>query len=132
MTDDAGATARGRLMVRFYRTASGNEVVADEIRALGTEVRAEVLRTIRRRARHEHFDREDEMIRDRISALRITHQGAEYRVLYALVGTHSEVLLAVRALNKQARRLPLPDLRLAQRRLADWEGRGRGTSNPYR
>lgn len=48
-----------------------------------------------------------------------------FRVLFAAEGKHGQVLLALEAFSKKTRRTPPQLLTLAERRLADWRGRGR-------
>jgi len=113
-----------KLTVRFYTTAAGNRTVANELDGFGTDARAEVVSAIHRRSKGTQFPREDEHVKGRIRAIRTTFEGCEYRTLYALVGVHDEVLLCVHALNKKETKLPQSVIKLAERRLADWEARG--------
>jgi phage-related protein len=47
-----------------------------------------------------------------------------YRILFASEGRSGQVLLALEAFSKKTRTTPAPNLRLAERRLADWRRRG--------
>jgi phage-related protein len=114
-----------RLKVRFYSTATGNRTVVNELDGLGTAARAEMISAIRRRSAGTQFLREDEHVKGRIRAIRTTCEGCEYRALYALLGAHDEVLLCVHVLNKKWRKLPRSVIKLAEKRLTDWETRGR-------
>src|ERR671911_2343792 len=46
-------------------------------------------------------------------------------VLFATEGAKSQVLLAVSAFTKKTQKTPVAEIRLAERRLADWRRRGR-------
>jgi phage-related protein len=105
---------------RFYRTAMGAEVARDELRALGDRPRAAVTDAIKRRRRGASLPREIEHLRGEVSALRVTFDGCEYRVLYAEVGNNSEVLLGLVVLEKKSKKLPASELKKAERRLKDW------------
>lgn len=110
--------------VRFYKTATGAELFRSELDKLGFEAKAELVAAIRRRSRGQHLPREDEQVRGRIRSIRATYDGCEYRALYAFVGAHDEVLLALHAINKKFQRLPKAVIDRAASRLADWERHG--------
>ena len=113
-----------KLRVRFYRTATGKQIVKEELLALGVAPRAAVLAAISRRSHLSHFSREDELVKGPIRSIRTTLDGNEYRVLYALVGKHDHVILGLHALNKKSKKLPPQALKTAETRLKDWEARG--------
>jgi phage-related protein len=115
---------RPRLTVRLYHTATGRQVFKEDLDSLGAGPRAEILQAMARRRLGQQFHREDELVRDRIRAVRATYEGSEYRALYALVGRHDEVFLALHLINKKSRKLPARAIKLAENRLADWEARG--------
>lgn len=121
MTESAAPESK---KVRFYRTAGGARLVEDELNALSAAARAEVMSAIGRRKRGEQFPREDEQVEGRLRAIRSTFDGCEYRLLYAFVGTHDEVLLGLELVNKKTRKLSRATIRLARSRLGDWESRG--------
>jgi phage-related protein len=64
-------------------------------------------------------------LRGDIYEVRASGDRAAYRVLFAAEGAKSQVLLAVSAFTKKTQKAPLPEIRLAERRLADWRRRGR-------
>jgi phage-related protein len=64
-------------------------------------------------------------LRGEIYEVRATGARAAYRVLFATEGAKSQVLLAVSAFTKTTQKTPLREIRLAERRLADWRRRGR-------
>lgn len=110
-------------MVRLYSTSTGNQIVKDEIKALGPGG-VELISAAKRRSRGEQFSREDEQVRGRIRAIRSTYDGDEYRLLYALVGKHDQVILGLHACGKKSKKLPQKTIKLAEKRLKDWEGNG--------
>jgi phage-related protein len=48
-----------------------------------------------------------------------------FRILFAPEGRHKQVLLALHGFSKKTQKTPPEQLRLAERRLADWRMRGR-------
>jgi len=48
-----------------------------------------------------------------------------YRLLFATEGRKSRILLSLLVLSKRTQRTPMRDLRVAERRLADWRRRAR-------
>jgi hypothetical protein len=63
-------------------------------------------------------------LRGEIYEVRASGARAAYRVLFASEGAKSQVLLAVSAFTKKTQRTPPAEIRLAERRLADWRRRG--------
>ncbi|MGH3488533.1 MAG: type II toxin-antitoxin system RelE/ParE family toxin [Actinopolymorphaceae bacterium] len=108
---------------RFYRSATGRDVVRDELLDLGVAARAAVAEAMRRIARSEHFPYEQEHIAGDLHAVRVFLEGCTYRVLYAREGAHDHILLALHTFQKKDRKLPLTARRLAERRLRDWRSR---------
>lgn len=49
-----------------------------------------------------------------------------YRILFATEGRYSQVFLALEGFKKKTQRTPPEAIRLAERRLASWRGRGSG------
>lgn len=109
---------------RHYTTADGNQVVRAELDALHVTVRAAVVEAMKRRQRGEQFPHEEERVGGRLHAVRVTVEGNEYRVLYASVGAHDQVLLGLHVLAKKSQKLPRQAREKAERRLRDWEQRG--------
>jgi phage-related protein len=108
---------------RFYRTDDGREIVRDELEALPRDARATLAEALKRRERGQQLRREEEHVRGRVHAVRVTVDGQEYRALYATVAPHDEILLAVRVLAKTTRKLPKQEIDLAFQRLRTWEER---------
>ena len=52
-----------------------------------------------------------------------------YRILFATEGRYSQVFLALEGFKKKTQRTPPETIRLAERRLASWRGRG-GADSP--
>jgi phage-related protein len=57
--------------------------------------------------------------------IRADGRQATYRVLFSTEGQHSQVLLALSSFSKKTQRTPPEEIRLAERRLADWRARAR-------
>lgn len=100
-------------------------MVKDELADLGVHARAAVTEAMARRRRGEQFHYEDERIDAELRAVRVFYDGCTYRLIYATVASHDQVLLGLHVLHKKDRRLPIRARRLAHKRLADWETRGR-------
>jgi phage-related protein len=119
------ASKPARRRWRFYRTAGGGTQVRefltssrlpagdrDEVLAAMKDVQINGLNV----ARH---------VRGEIFEVRASGARAAYRVLFATEGAKSQVLLAVSAFTKKTQKTPVAEIRLAERRLADWRRRGR-------
>jgi phage-related protein len=109
---------------RFYRTVGGATPVRDFLTssALPGGDRDEILAAMKdvqinglTVARH---------LRGEIYEVRASGARAAYRVLFATEGAKSQVLLAVSAFTKTTQKTPPTEIRLAERRLADWRRRG--------
>jgi phage-related protein len=107
---------------RDYRTAAGRRPVKEFLEALSDddvarvtaameEVEAEGLRA----ARH---------LRNAIYEIRTDGRGGIYRVLFAQQGRRNQVFLALVPFKKKTQKTPTQMIRLAERRLRDWEKRG--------
>lgn len=57
--------------------------------------------------------------------MRADGKGVIYRVLFAPQGKHKQVFLSLEALKKKTQKTPPQALRLARRRLLDWQRRGK-------
>lgn len=49
---------------------------------------------------------------------------AAYRVLFASVANRGRILLSLEVFSKKTQKTPPAKIKLAKKRLADWEGRG--------
>lgn len=56
--------------------------------------------------------------------MRADGRGVIYRILFAPQGKHKQVFLSLEALKKKTQKTPPEAIRLAKRRLSDWERRG--------
>jgi phage-related protein len=59
-----------------------------------------------------------------IYEVRADGKGVIYRVLFAPQGKHKQVFLFLEAIKKKTQKTPADVIRLAKRRLRDWESRG--------
>ena len=63
-----------------------------------------------------------------IYEVRADGKGVIYRVLFAPQGKNKQVLLSLEAVKKKTQKTPPQTIRLARRRLLDWQRRGKGLS----
>ena len=103
-------TAVGRRPVREFLEALSNEDAA-AVAAAMKEVREEGLKA----ARH---------LGQGIYEVRADGDRVIYRILFASQGRHGQVLLALMGFKKKTQKTPPQMIRLARRRLQDWEERG--------
>jgi len=108
---------------RFYVTAFGRRVVDDFLDARSDDDAAELhaaMRDVRdvglRAARH---------LRAEIYEARADGKDNSYRILFASEGSKGRVLLGLHVIDKRTQKTPPREIRLAERRLADWRSRGR-------
>lgn len=106
---------------RDYRTAAGRRPVNEFISALSDADAASVAAAMKdvqmngtRAARH---------LRGEIYEVRADGDRVTYRVLFAVEGRSSQVLLALEAVKKTSQKAGPDVIALAQRRLADWRRR---------
>jgi phage-related protein len=119
---DVGSDRRVTHRWRDYRTASGRRPVKEALDALGDDdlaavvaAMAEVRRVGLRAARH---------LEGEIYEVRADGDRVIYRVLFAPQGRRKQVFLSLEAFEKKTRKTPKEMIRLARRRLRDWERRG--------
>lgn len=110
------------LGLRHFKSSTGRDLIADELRALGPHARAEVVNLMKRKQRRECLPREDSHVRGDIRELRTTFEGVEYRVFYSQEGSHGEIVLALVVAVKKAQRISNA-IDLAEQRLASWRAR---------
>ncbi len=108
---------------RDYQTAAGRRPIKEFLDGLTDEDLASVvaaMKEVRRRglqaARH---------LEGEIYEVRADGKGVIYRVLFAPQGKHKQVFLSLEALKKKTQKTPVPSIRLAKRRLLDWQRRGK-------
>jgi phage-related protein len=107
---------------RDYQTAAGRRPIKDFLADLGDEDLASVvaaMKEVRRRGLEaaRHLDGE-------IYEVRADGRGVIYRILFAPQGKHKQVFLSLEAIRKKTQKTPPDVIRLAKRRLRDWESRG--------
>lgn len=107
---------------RDYTTASGHRPVKDFVAGLRDKDAADIAVALKeveeqglRTARH---------LRGSIYEVRAHGSGVIYRILFAPQGRRGQVLLALTAFQKKTQKTPPQVIRLAERRLRDWELRG--------
>lgn len=110
---------------RFYRTSSGRSPVREFLDELNDWDAASVAAAMREvavdglvAARH---------LTGEIYEVRADGDRQSYRVLFATQGRRSQVLLALEAFSKKTQRTPPHRITVAQRRLRDWQARGRSS-----
>jgi phage-related protein len=108
---------------RDYRTAAGRRPIKEFIADLSDTDAAAVVAAMRdvrdvglAAARH---------LRGEIYEVRADGDRQTYRILFAPEGRRSQVLLALEGFSKKTQKTPLDEIRLAERRLADWRRRGK-------
>lgn len=109
---------------RDYRTAGGARPVAEFIAGRSLLDRVEIAAAmkdvcdygIRATARH---------LRGPLFELRANGVDESYRLIFAQEGRRGRILLALVVISKKTQKTPDTQLRLAERRLADWRTRGR-------
>lgn len=107
---------------RSYETASGRRPVQEFLEALSDEDAAAVVVAMKevreeglKAARH---------LGDGIYEVRADGSRVIYRILFAPQGRRSQVLLSLMGFKKKTQKTPPQMIRLARRRLQDWEQRG--------
>lgn len=121
MTGQSAHTVRHRW--RDYATESGRRPVKEFLDGLDDADLASVVAAmvdVRQNglgaARHLEGD---------IYEVRADGKGVIYRVLFAPQGKRKQVLLSLEGFKKKSQKTPPATIRLAKRRLRDWERRGR-------
>lgn len=107
---------------RDYRTVSGRRPIKQFLDRLDDEDLASVIAAMREVRRlglkaARHLDGE-------IYEVRADGKGVIYRILFAPQGKRKQVFLSLEALKKKRQKTPPEAIRLAKRRLRDWQQRG--------
>ena len=112
--------------VEYYMDARGREPVANFIDSLPVEVQAKILRLIDLLADYGVLLKEPytRQIRGKLRELRITAKSGEIRVFYFAFAEGRMVLL--HGFVKKARRTPIRDIEIAEKRLDDFVNRQGG------
>ncbi|HEU4905676.1 MAG TPA: type II toxin-antitoxin system RelE/ParE family toxin [Solirubrobacterales bacterium] len=121
-----GSPAKSRRAVvkhrwRDYRTASGRRPIKEFLDHLGDEDLASVvaaMKDVRRQGLQaaRHLDGE-------IYEVRADGKGVIYRILFAPQGKRKQMFLSLEAFKKKTQKTPPEAIRLAKRRLRDWQKR---------
>ena len=72
----------------------------------------------------QHGTRAARKLSSEIYEVRVDGNRVIYRVLFAVEGRRERVLLALEAFSKKTQKTPPQLIDLAEKRLADWRGRG--------
>lgn len=109
----------------FYWTASGNQVVSEEVHDILPKAGRAVLGALLERIRTgETLSADVRRLDKDLLEARLTWNGQEFRVHFAHARLGGEpVLLAVRAVNKKTQKVRQADLRVSKSRLRDWTDR---------
>ncbi|HEY4036157.1 MAG TPA: type II toxin-antitoxin system RelE/ParE family toxin [Ktedonobacteraceae bacterium] len=112
----------GRRCWRHYRTQSGACPTLDFISAQPPSVIAEIVAAMNRVKRDGLSVARK--LRGDIWEVRIMYDTNIYRLLFAPIGSHSHILLALECFQKKTQKTPPAKIDLAEARLADWLQRG--------
>lgn len=115
---------RYRRQWRFFRSAAGREPVREFLDQL-SDVDAATVATAMKEVRNvgrAHLDVNH--LRGDIWQIEIDGQSVIFRLLFAEEGRFSQVLLALEIVNKKWQTAKSRHILLAERRLAEWRGRG--------
>jgi len=117
---------------RFYRSVAGREPVREFLDQLSDEDSVAVAAAMKevRNAGRAHIDVNH--LRGDIRQIEVDGQSVIYRLLFAEEGRFSQVLLALEIVNKKWQSAKSRHIHLAERRLADWRGRGGRQGRPAR
>lgn len=128
----AASSGAQRRRWRFYRSASGREPVREQLDQLSNEDAAAVAAAMKevRATGRGHSDVNH--LRGDIWQIEVDGKHVIYRLLFSEEGRFGQVLLALEIVNKKWQRAKQRHIQLAERRLAEWRGRGRTTRGPAR
>ncbi len=107
---------------RDYQTKGGARPVKDFMMALPDEDRATVL--VEMKYVSEQGVRVARHIRGEIYEVRVSYNTNIYRILFAREGHFKQILLSLVGFQKKTQETPSYEIRLAERRLADWRRQG--------
>lgn len=110
---------------RFYKTATGGEVVQKELDDLEADDAASLVAEMRVVARCGLRDGGARHLRGDIWEVRADSDEVTLRALFAKQGRYGQVLLALHVFKKKTQQTPPQKIDLAEKRLADWTSRGK-------
>lgn len=108
---------------RDYKTASGRRPVKEFLDRLDDEDLASVIAAMKEV--RQQGSRAGRHLDGEIYEVRADGKGVIYRILFAPQGKRKQVLLSLVGLKKKTQKTPPEAIRLARRRLRDWEQRGK-------
>jgi phage-related protein len=108
---------------RDYRTAAGRRPVRDFIADLDDGDAAAVLAAMK--DVEKNGLRVDEHLQDEIYEVKADGVRQTFRILFAAVGLHDQVLLSLEGFSKKTQKTPPGKIRRAKQRLLEWRTRGR-------
>ena len=108
---------------RDYHTENGARPIKDFLLALPDEDRAAILEEME--YVREHGTSVARHLRKDIYEVRAIYNTKAYRILFACEGRFHHVLLALEGFQKKTQQTPKANIKLAERRLADWRRRGK-------
>jgi len=111
---------------RDYRTAAGRRPIKEFVDGLSDTDAAAVVAAMRD-VRDAGLASGDHL-RGEIYEVRADGDRQTYRILFALEGRRSQVLLALEGFSKKTQKTPPEKIRLAERRLTEWRRRGQAQS----
>jgi phage-related protein len=111
---------------RYYRSSRGACPIEEFLDDLSDEDAAAVIAAMKEM--REEGTRIAHYIRNEIYEVIAPGKDRSYRILFSQEGKHDHILLALEGFPKKTQKVPEPEIRLAEKRLADWRSRGRGSS----
>jgi phage-related protein len=108
---------------RDYQTAAGRRPVRDFIAGLDDGDAAAVLAAMK--DVEKNGLRVAEHLLDEIYEVKADGVRQTFRILFAPVGLHDQVLLSLEGFSKKTQKTPPGKIRLAKQRLQEWRSRGR-------
>ena len=110
---------------RFYTTSAGRKPVLEFLRGLLSAHPGDAAQIAEEmeHVRHQGLRAARKLTGD-LYEVRVDGNRVIYRVLFSVEGEKGRILLAIEAFSKKTQKTPPQTIALAERRLADWRGRG--------
>lgn len=108
---------------RFYKTSTGACPVRKFLDELSDEDTAAVNAAMN--DVQEEGNQIAHHLRNGIYEIRCSGKNREYRILFSEEGKHNNILLALEGFPKKTRKVPNPEIDLAETRLKDWRSHGK-------
>jgi len=118
---------------RFYTTSAGRKPVLEFLRGLLAAHPADAAQIAEEmeHVRHQGL-RAARKLTGELYEVRVDGNRVIYRVLFSVEGEKGRILLAIEAFSKKTQKTPPQTIALAERRLADWRGRGESKQPKHR